>query len=377
MTLLTDNQGRAQVTLAQGVYDILIDSAGYLARVYRNVNIGSGTYLDLSASPLLGGDFNDDGVVNSVDYSAYFYPNYRSQSTLVDLDASGEVNNLDYSIMRNNWSYVSGAFLMPTKSYAANPSLKFNPSQITTRLGNEFEVGVEIDTAGQKVAGTDAVILFDNTFIEAVRVERGHVFSDYPALIIDNEKGKVIISAVVKAQTSLFSGQGNIATVIFKTKAVGTNTILFDYQVGKTNESNIAVTTGNGDILGEVNNLAITSQTNTGAYTTIPEGPETSISESVGKPTESLIEKIINFFKSFFFKSQVDPYEQEDYLQSKTDPVRSQPMVQGEYSTTRTPAERTLSIVVVISIIVIAGIWTIYFVSEKISNRKATVVTKV
>ena len=85
----------------------MIDAPGYLARKVANVNIVSGNlYLDLSSAIIAGGDFNNDGEVNEVDYTVGYIPNFSSSYATADLDGSGKVNSLDFGIMRNNWNLI-------------------------------------------------------------------------------------------------------------------------------------------------------------------------------------------------------------------------------------------------------------------------------
>lgn len=91
---------------------MLVKVPGYLARRFGSTGsplqvLSVASTLDFTGTPLLGGDFNNDGEVNEIDYSAYFLPNFRNSNTLVDLDGSGEVNNLDFAIMRSNWGLTA------------------------------------------------------------------------------------------------------------------------------------------------------------------------------------------------------------------------------------------------------------------------------
>lgn len=111
-TLTTNTSGQVITALVPGDYIFLADAPGFLKRRYGSdnspVQITSGNLLlNLSALPLLGGDFNNDDIVNEVDYTLNFLPNFLTNNAVVDLDGSGEVNNLDYGIMRSNWGLRS------------------------------------------------------------------------------------------------------------------------------------------------------------------------------------------------------------------------------------------------------------------------------
>lgn len=100
--------GQGLFSFMPGNYIMLIKAPGYLARLFGSstnpliINTTIST-LDLTLNPLLGGDFNGDGVINEVDYSSKFLPAFLENDSLVDLDGSGQVNNLDFGIMRSNW----------------------------------------------------------------------------------------------------------------------------------------------------------------------------------------------------------------------------------------------------------------------------------
>lgn len=105
----TTSDGTLSTTMNSGDYIMLVEAPGYLSRVYGTINdpvaIPSGVdvTIDIAVTPLLGGDFNNDGEINEVDYTLYFLQRFKTADDLVDLDESGEVNNLDFAIIRSNW----------------------------------------------------------------------------------------------------------------------------------------------------------------------------------------------------------------------------------------------------------------------------------
>ena len=116
VTTSTNSQGSALASVPAGDYMILLDAPGYLARQFGStdqpISIAQSTSIqtiDLTTGVLLGGDFNNDGIVNEADY-AFFVNNFKTDNAIADLDASGEVNNLDFSVMRSNWGAESQTF---------------------------------------------------------------------------------------------------------------------------------------------------------------------------------------------------------------------------------------------------------------------------
>jgi hypothetical protein len=111
ITVTVNSNGEGPLTLEQGNYVFLIKTPGYLAKKYGTtanpISVTTTTNsLDLSSSPLKGGDFNGDGIVNEIDYSLNFLPNFLGTDPVVDVDGSGQVNNLDFTVMRSNWNLV-------------------------------------------------------------------------------------------------------------------------------------------------------------------------------------------------------------------------------------------------------------------------------
>lgn len=112
ITVTTSTGGGATVNINPGSYILLVDAPGYLARRFGSttsaiVIVQNQGTLNLTTTPLLGGDLNDDGVVNEVDYTLRFLPNFLTANDTYDLDGSGQINNLDFGIMRSNWNRVS------------------------------------------------------------------------------------------------------------------------------------------------------------------------------------------------------------------------------------------------------------------------------
>jgi hypothetical protein len=117
LNLTTDTTGKVITPLLPGNYVFLVKSSGYLARRFASaaapITIGVNTSsIDFTNSPLLGGDLNGDKTVNEVDYTLKFLPPniFGTADLLADLDSSGQVNNLDFGIMRGNWNLTDDTF---------------------------------------------------------------------------------------------------------------------------------------------------------------------------------------------------------------------------------------------------------------------------
>ena len=150
-----------------------------------------------------------------------------------------------------------GLLVLVPPAFAAGPSLLFSPSDLSTSTDTQFNVSVMINTAGQGVSGAGAKIIFDPYYLTAISISTGEIFADYPAAIINNQTGQITISGISSSPTDLYNSSGTFATITFRPYHPGQTKVKYNYVPGSTVDSNIAVMTGNGDILSEVNELTV------------------------------------------------------------------------------------------------------------------------
>lgn len=142
-------------------------------------------------------------------------------------------------------------------TYAADASLTFSPDKVELPVGGSTTVNIMLDTGGNQVAGAGARILYDPGVVSVVELNPGNLFGDYPSALFDNYLGKANLSGIVSSANSLYSGSGTFGSFKLQGIKTGTSVVKFDFTPGSTKDSNIAVTTGNGDILTEVNELEV------------------------------------------------------------------------------------------------------------------------
>lgn len=107
----TNSSGQANFSIIPNSYVFLLEVPGYLPKKFPTDNTpiliqNTTNNVDLTSSgPLLGGEFNNDGIINEIDYTlnSGFLGKFLTNDPAVDLDGSGQVNNLDFAIMRRNW----------------------------------------------------------------------------------------------------------------------------------------------------------------------------------------------------------------------------------------------------------------------------------
>ena len=76
--------------------------AGYLSRIYQNVDLVNTSILDVNFPRLAAGDFNGDNIINSLDFS-YMNGRWNQNDSLADINRDNSVNSLDFAYLSNNW----------------------------------------------------------------------------------------------------------------------------------------------------------------------------------------------------------------------------------------------------------------------------------
>ncbi|PJE64651.1 MAG: hypothetical protein COU90_02305 [Candidatus Ryanbacteria bacterium CG10_big_fil_rev_8_21_14_0_10_43_42] len=89
--------------LLEGTYNLLLKTPGYLRRFVKDVVISSDSTITLPQ--LRGGDLNNDGIINSFDWS-FMNTRWFGSDLAADLNRDGVVNSIDFSFMNRNWGLV-------------------------------------------------------------------------------------------------------------------------------------------------------------------------------------------------------------------------------------------------------------------------------
>lgn len=128
--LPADQTGTTElVSLPVGSHVLLVDYPGYLVQSYGTAenplvldSSSTGATIQLHGDnqdlPLLGGDYNGDTEINGADYGILLrsflsdntFEDQNGDTVVLDLDGSGQVNSLEYAIMRSNWGESDKSF---------------------------------------------------------------------------------------------------------------------------------------------------------------------------------------------------------------------------------------------------------------------------
>ena len=107
-SFITDSSGHYIMDVPAGLLSTVIFRSvisGYLSKLLSNVDLRNTSVLDATFSTLPAGDFNDDQLINSLDFS-YMNSKWNLGDTLADINRDSVVNSLDFAYLSNNWLQI-------------------------------------------------------------------------------------------------------------------------------------------------------------------------------------------------------------------------------------------------------------------------------
>lgn len=113
-----------------------------------------------------------------------------------------------------NFSKAEGAFF------------KFEPSNVNTSSGNNFEIKIILDPANDQITSTDIYINYDSSFLKPINVKSENLFP-----VVGNNlsaSGKIYISGTPNDSTFSISSAGAVATITFQALKGGSTNLTFD-----------------------------------------------------------------------------------------------------------------------------------------------------
>lgn len=123
-------------------------------------------------------------------------------------------------------------------------------------LEEDISVKISINTVNFEIDGMDVVLNYNPQELKFQKIDTSEsVFSIFPSPSI-NEEGKIKFSALVSPQQK-FQGEGEVAIVLFQAIQEGETELYFDFELGSTIDSNVALSGQGKDILEKVNSLKI------------------------------------------------------------------------------------------------------------------------
>src|SRR5262245_61826224 len=113
-------------------------------------------------------------------------------------------------------------FLLPKVSKAA--TLYISPASGTYSAGNSFTVTVKTNTGGKAVNTAEATVTYSSNVLEVVRASQGSTFYLASPGSPNSQSGSVYFGGGLPNPGYTGSG-GNLGSITFRAKAVGTATI--------------------------------------------------------------------------------------------------------------------------------------------------------
>jgi hypothetical protein len=263
----TDSSGYFMLSgVPVGTQDVTASKPGYLDHVKSGVVVNADDVLLLPNVTLLGGDANNDCMVNLFDLVIVAI-NYRSSppsDARADINGNNVVDLYDLVMVGVNldqacpgpWVSMSTA-----KSQALEPAhLRVAPAATDAVVGEMFMITLDLEDVSD-LWGVDAELHFDPAVLEVVDADDvapgvqvyDGTFPD-PALgrvvsEADNELGMVYYAITLLGDAEPAEGSGTLCTIAFRAKAAGTSYLSIEFaQLSDQQVEPIDVTTHDGSV---------------------------------------------------------------------------------------------------------------------------------
>lgn len=121
------------------------------------------------------------------------------------------------------------------------------------KVGESTSANIMFSAKDKNITGTDVILRFNPEYLEAEEdVVTGDFFSNYPRKEISSKDGLVKVTGFSPVNGSVEDRSVSVFTVKLKGKKAGSTKIGFDFQLGKTNMTNIVEKGTSKNILGQV-----------------------------------------------------------------------------------------------------------------------------
>jgi hypothetical protein len=216
---------------------------GYLYHVKSGVVLTTDAILVLPPVQLLGGDANDDCMVNVFDLVivGWNYGSMPPSDTRADMNGNGMVDIFDLVMVGVNLDQACpGAWVMPSTAVpqaAAVADLRVSPADQEAQIGDLLTVTLELEDV-MGLYGADAELYFDPGVLEVVDADpvrpsiqihegtfpdpaQGYVAAENA----DNQAGTVHYALTLKSPAAPADGSGTLCAITFRAKAAGTSAL--------------------------------------------------------------------------------------------------------------------------------------------------------
>lgn len=168
-------------------------------------------------------------------------------------------------------SYGAYSFFAPEKFKAMSiipkkvnestgATLSLVSNKVSYKTGEPVLVDVKLFTGGFTTDSTDLVIKYDPQILAPSAdnfAVSGNIYSEYPGVQIDKQKGLIGISGITLPGQKGFSGVGKFAKLNFNALKNGNTKVVIEFEAGETSDSNVVLSGSSKDILAGVENADI------------------------------------------------------------------------------------------------------------------------
>lgn len=146
-------------------------------------------------------------------------------------------------------------FIAPAPSVPPMAAIALmGPTEAT--VGARIKVEVQIATTEQ-TDGADVILKYDPKVLQAMIINTGAIYPEYPIKTIDAAAGTISISGVSGTTAAAFSDQGIFGNIEFKALRAGQTVVAVVYTAEATIDSNVLGSKAEKDILNKVQDLTI------------------------------------------------------------------------------------------------------------------------
>lgn len=162
-------------------------------------------------------------------------------------------------IQKKNLQMTTSVQTTPSVSLKPNYNgvIRILPPRINGKVGDTFEVTVQMEATGRVLDGADVHLKFDPTILEVADLLPGTYFSQYPRKTIDNVNGTIKVSAFSSLLLPKLSSVQTLLTLKVKAKRVGSDQLTVVFTQGKTSDSNLVEHKTSLNVLGKAENATI------------------------------------------------------------------------------------------------------------------------
>jgi hypothetical protein len=146
-------------------------------------------------------------------------------------------------------------------SEAKGARLSLVPDKVDYKKGDTVIIDVRLFTGGYTTDSTDLVVKYDPSSLQASGkdfAQVGNIYSEYPAVQVDEKSGMIGISGITLPGKNSFSGTGSFVKLNFKALKDGQTPVTIEYQPESTADSNVVLSGSTQDVLASVSNTEIT-----------------------------------------------------------------------------------------------------------------------